>query len=206
MHYPLQRSLCSPGKCKMVHWLCFLNNCLNFLYFIRRAWCHVPSQIRGQCSEKVTALCPNTAPWEWCVSAHRTTEDPTNNAGDNLISAQVPHSADTILESVRNISSDLLCWVDRTSPSHTTIPTCLYIVEVLLLTFVLWYKCFSCIFEVLQYSCFRIFVTCLEITLSCFCPMCNYLGFAARDLGSLHFTTIVLAFSLLTSSNRFRVY
>lgn len=105
-----------------------------------------------------------------------------------ITSAHLWCPADVIPEKAEQSHEDL---------SHTTIPTCLYIVEVLLLTFVLWYRCFICIFEILQYLYLRVFCKiCHYMTQSCFFFLVfNYLGVTAYDLGSVHFTEIVLTFS-----------
>lgn len=97
---------------------------LNYLQMLEdhswRAWCHVPSQIRGQCSEKVTVSCPNTAPWEWCVSAHRTTEDPTSNAGENFRTGPTMCRHDT----GKHQDYLRLVWAAQTHLSLQSQPTC----------------------------------------------------------------------------------
>lgn len=108
----------------------FLTNIWNVCIFIRRAWCHVRSQVRGQCSEKVRVSCPNTATWEWCVSVHLPAEVPTNNAG-----------------SLRGDNGNMkhLGFADLT-PQTFSLQTQLVCISFTCWCFVLWYT-----FGVLQY-------------------------------------------------------
>lgn len=77
-----------------------------------------------------------------------------------------------------------------------TVPSRLNIVEVLLLTFVHFSKCFICIFEVMMLWFYIICYMCPCIKLS----VCNFLGFAVTLVGS-HFMDVDITFSLLKNSS-----